>query len=62
MVPVKRIQLINDYLTFELFRYQTRGLYVVNKFMFALLLALKVDLQRGAVTYDEFQCLVKGLL
>lgn len=61
IVPTKRITLINDYLTFEVFRYQTRGLYVVDKFMFVLLLALKIDLERKAINYDEFQCLVKGI-
>lgn len=60
IVPSKRIAIVNDYLTFEVFRYQTRGLYVVDKFMFVLLLALKIDLERKAIGYDDFQCLIKG--
>jgi len=56
----KRIANIIDYLTFEAFRYTSRGLYEEHKFVFALLLALKVDVNKGAVKHIEFQTFIKG--
>ncbi|XP_028415244.1 dynein heavy chain 5, axonemal-like [Dendronephthya gigantea] len=59
-IPAKRIQNIIDYLTFEVFRYTTRGLYESHKFLFTLLLALKIELQDRKIKQDEFQVLIKG--
>lgn len=56
----KRIQNIINYLTFEIYRYKTRGLYETHKFLLGLLMALKIDMQKGVVTYDEFQTFIKG--
>ncbi|XP_019488822.1 PREDICTED: dynein heavy chain 8, axonemal, partial [Hipposideros armiger] len=59
-LPQKRITNIIEYLTYEVFIYSVRGLYEKHKFLFILLMTLKIDLQRGAVKHREFQALIKG--
>ncbi|CAG5978557.1 unnamed protein product [Menidia menidia] len=56
----KRIGNIIEYLTFEVFRYTVRGLYENHKFIFTLLLALKIDLQNNRIEQNKFQILIKG--
>ena len=56
----KRIHNINDYLTYRTWFYTTRGLYEDDKLMFTLLMALRIDLRRGKIRYDEFEVLIKG--
>ncbi|XP_078399005.1 dynein axonemal heavy chain 8-like [Cetorhinus maximus] len=59
-VAAKRIRNIIDYLTYEVFKYSVRGLYETHKFLFTLLLPLKINLERGYIKYNEFQTLIKG--
>jgi len=56
----KRIANVMDCLTFDAFRYTSRGLYESHKFMFTLQLALKIDMHRGYIKHNEFQTLIKG--
>lgn len=55
-----RIKNIINYLTFEIFRYKSRGLFETHKFLLGLLLSLQIDQQKGVVTYEEFQIFIKG--
>ncbi|NXV72009.1 DYH8 protein, partial [Atlantisia rogersi] len=59
-LPQKRISNIIKYLTFEVYSYSVRGLYENHKFLFTLLLALKIDLERGHVNTNEFHALLRG--
>ena len=59
-IPSKRISNITEFLTFEVYKFAARGLYEKDKFMFTLLLALKIDMGKGIVKPDEFSCLIKG--
>ncbi|KAF5272453.1 hypothetical protein FQR65_LT04921 [Abscondita terminalis] len=55
-----RISIIIDYMTYEIFKYKCRGLYEAHKYMFVLLLTLKIDMNREHVTHEEFQYFIKG--
>lgn len=59
-VNYRRINYIIEYLTYDVFKYKARGLYEIHKYMFILLMTLKIDLQRGNITHEEFQYLIKG--
>ncbi|XP_070548103.1 dynein axonemal heavy chain 8-like [Ptychodera flava] len=59
-IPAKRMQNIISFLTYEVFKYSCRGLYETHKFLFTLLMALKIDLEVGFVKHEEFQILIKG--
>ena len=40
--------------------HSNRGLYEKHKFLFTLLLALKIDMNLGNVSYGEFSLFLKG--
>lgn len=56
----KRIAIIIDYLTYDIYKYKLRGLYEIHKFLFVLLMTLNIDLQRLAINHEEFQVFIKG--
>ncbi|XP_044760955.1 dynein axonemal heavy chain 8-like isoform X2 [Coccinella septempunctata] len=59
-ITSKRINFINEYMTYEIYKYKSRGLYERHKYMFVLLLTLKIDLERSTITHEEFQNFIKG--
>ncbi|POI27762.1 hypothetical protein CIB84_008490, partial [Bambusicola thoracicus] len=59
-VSHKRISNIIEYLTYEIYTYSVRGLYENHKFLFTLLLTLKIDLEREHVKNTEFQAFIRG--
>ena len=61
-VTSKRIHNIIDYLTFGVFCYSCRGLYEQHKFLFTLLLPLKIGLLEGTIKHDDFHTFIKGVL
>ncbi|KAK9893078.1 hypothetical protein WA026_023570 [Henosepilachna vigintioctopunctata] len=59
-VTSRRINSINEYLTYEIFKYKSRGLYEKHKYMFVLLLTLKIDLEKMHISHEEFHNFIKG--
>ena len=55
----KRIQNIIEFLTFAVFNYTSRGLYEVDKFLFVLLMTMKIEMNGARVKNEEFQTLIK---
>lgn len=59
-ITTKRINNIISCLTFESFKYTARGLYEKDKFLFTILMTLKIEMAVDRVRSDEFQVFIKG--
>ncbi|KAF9801566.1 hypothetical protein SFRURICE_015060 [Spodoptera frugiperda] len=59
-ITIRRIGFIIDYLTYNVFKFISRGFYEKHKYLFTVLLTLKIDLQREYIIFEEFQTFIKG--
>lgn len=56
----ERINNILKYLTYEIWAFTSRSLYERHKQLYTLLLAIKIDYNKGIITHEEFLAFVKG--
>ncbi|KAJ8672889.1 hypothetical protein QAD02_004150 [Eretmocerus hayati] len=55
-----RINIILRHLTYEVWSFTLRSLYERHKFLFSLMLAMKIDRQKGLISHTEFMAFIKG--
>ena len=60
-IASKRIANVIEHLTENVFLYSARGFYEQDKFLYALLLTLKIDLNRGKISFEQFNTFIKGM-
>lgn len=56
----RRIENIIEYLTYAIFKYKCRGLYEKHKMLFTIIMALKIDMEKGKVNRNQFEFFIKG--
>lgn len=56
----ERIDIILKHLTLEVWGFTLRSLYERHKALFTLMLAMKIDCQREAISHAEFMAFIKG--
>lgn len=61
-ITSKRINSIIEYLTLSVFQYTARGLYEIDKFLYTILMTLKLEMAAGRVKVEEFSVFIKGML
>lgn len=59
-ITEERINIILKYLTYEVWAFTSRSLYERHKLLFTLMLAIKIDYQRGHINHEEFMTFIKG--
>lgn len=59
-VAEERIVNVLRYLTREVWAFTQRSLYERHKLLFTLMMAMKIDCQKGAIGHDEFLAFIKG--
>nr|XP_023020662.1 dynein heavy chain 5, axonemal [Leptinotarsa decemlineata] len=59
-ITADRIDIILRYLTHEVWIFTQRSLYERHKSLFTLMMSMKIDLQKGLITHEEFMAFIKG--
>ncbi|KAK0178414.1 hypothetical protein PV328_002364 [Microctonus aethiopoides] len=59
-IASERIEIILNHLTYEVWAFTLRSLYERHKSLFTLMLAMKIDCYRRAISHTEFMAFIKG--
>lgn len=59
-ITTERINIILRHLTYEVWAFTLRSLYERHKSLFTLMLAMKIDCHRDAISHAEFNAFIKG--
>ncbi|KAG5316099.1 DYH5 protein, partial [Acromyrmex insinuator] len=60
LITSERINIILRHLTYEVWAFTLRSLYERHKSLFTLMLGMKIDCHRGAISHAEFNAFIKG--